>query len=84
MPSIILGPMTQLPLALTLPLGRPERLGDLAPGTYFALETGDGWIGKVLRIGPGAVEVELRGDRGVTRTTWSLGAMVRRVGGRTR
>ncbi len=73
------GPAAQLDLGLELRLDAPVPIAELLPGTRFVLE-GGGVEGRLVSLGLGSAEVAVRReDGGWTRTTWSLGAPVRKL-----
>lgn len=69
----------QLALDLAAPLPRIVAIGSLAPGERFLLE-GPHIEGVLVAAGTGSATVSIRGpDDRLTRTTWSLGTVVRRI-----
>ncbi|MBM4186233.1 MAG: hypothetical protein FJ206_02870 [Gemmatimonadetes bacterium] len=70
---------SQLPLELAVALAPPAPLSSLDTGDRFVLD-GSGLEGKLVHRGLGSADVLVRrGDEGWSRTTWSLGTVVRRM-----
>lgn len=69
----------QLPLDLAVVLDPPAPLSTLEVGARFVLD-GSGLEGKLVSRGPGSADVLVRRDpEGWSKTTWSLGTVVRRM-----
>lgn len=70
----------QFELGFPLAFDPPCPLSELPPGAWF-LQEGTGLRGQIVALRQGTVDVALRLDDRLTRTTWAPGTVVRRMRG---
>ncbi len=70
----------QFELGIPIAIDAPCTLAELPPGAWF-LQEGTGLRGRIVALRKGTVDVAVRVEDRMTRTTWAPATVVRRVRG---